>query len=149
MPLSSYAALVGIYNAIFAGALGTFVVAGKLHKRINIGDVLLLGLATHKLSRIVTKDSVTSPFRAPFTQFVESAGAGEVNEEPRGNGMQRALGELLTCPWCVSPWLAGALTAAFTASPAVGRTIAAVLSTAAISDYLNHAYELLKSASKQ
>ena len=67
----------------------------------------MLGIATHKLSRLITKDWVTSPFRAPFTKFKEADGVGEVTEEARGTGMQQAIGELVTCPWCVGPWVAG------------------------------------------
>ena len=51
----------------------------------NWSDVVLLRIATHKLSRVVAKDLVTSPFRAPFVRFETSAGAGEVEEEARGD----------------------------------------------------------------
>ncbi len=97
-PLGAYAGLAGIYNAVFAGAL----LAAKnrrrpLPERISPGDIALLGVATHKLSRLLTKDWVTSPLRAPFVEFRGASGLpGEVSEQPRGTGLQHALGELLT-----------------------------------------------------
>jgi len=38
----------------------------------------LLGIATHKLSRIVAKDRIIGILRAPFVSYIRSAGAGEV-----------------------------------------------------------------------
>lgn len=97
LPLGSYATLLGIYSAIFMAALQA--VASRdcsPLEQITAKDFLLLSLATHKLSRLVTKDWVTTPVRAPFARYQESTGAGEVSEKPRGTGMQKALGELFT-----------------------------------------------------
>ena len=48
--------------------------------------MLLFGIATHKIGRIITKDWVTSPIRAPFTRYEESVGGGEVKEQSRAKG---------------------------------------------------------------
>lgn len=61
-------------------------------------DLLLYGLATEHLSRLVTKDLVTSVLRSPFTGFEGTAGEGEVNKAAKGHGTRHAVGELLTCP---------------------------------------------------
>jgi len=87
--------------------------------------------------------------RAPFTRYKESAGAGEVNEEARGKGMQRALGDLLTCPWCIGPWVAALLALGLVTAPRPTRIVATVSSAVALSDFLHHAYELLKRGSEQ
>ena len=73
----------------------------RLPERIGASDLLLLGVATYKLSRLISKDSVTSVIRASFAEFQGPAGLNEVNEQPRGSGVQHALGELLTCPFCL------------------------------------------------
>lgn len=65
-------------------------------------DVVLSGLACERLSRVMTKDSITSVIRAPFTKFEGLAGEGEVNEKVVGHGTQHAAGELLTCPFCAA-----------------------------------------------
>lgn len=58
----------------------------RLPARVGFGDVALLGVATHKASRLLTKDAVTSPLRVPFARFEEETGMGEVNESIRGHG---------------------------------------------------------------
>ena len=104
MPLAGYATLLGIYNATFAAMLLAAQKSGRdLPERIGYGDLLLMGVATHKLSRLITKDFVTGPLRAPFTEYKESAGTGEVNEKSRGEGMQRAVGDLLDVPVVYGP----------------------------------------------
>ncbi len=97
-PLKSYAALTGIYNTAFAAFLLRSKQADRpLPERVSPGDILLLGVATHKLSRLLTKDWVTSFYRAPFTEYQGAATApGEVSEQPRGEGLRRSLGELFT-----------------------------------------------------
>ena len=97
MPLGSFAALVGVYGAAFGGFLLALNRSGrKLPEQVSARDLLLLGVATHKVSRLITRDWVTAPLRAPFTTYEGTAGAGEVREKPRGHGMQRALGALFT-----------------------------------------------------
>jgi Protein of unknown function (DUF1360) len=81
IPLAGYATLVGVYNGALAAALLAAKQSGReLPDRASFSDVLLLGIATHKLGRIITKDWVTSPLRAPFTEYKESVGGGEVSE---------------------------------------------------------------------
>ncbi|MCA1613452.1 MAG: DUF1360 domain-containing protein [Acidobacteria bacterium] len=118
MPLAGYAALLGVYNAAFAGLLLAAKQSGRgLPERAGYADLLLMGVATHKLSRIIAKDFVTSPLRAPFTEYKGSAGAGEVNEKSRGEGLRRAVGDLVSCPWCMAPWVAAGLAFGFVFRP--------------------------------
>jgi hypothetical protein len=145
MPLAGYATLVVVYNAAFAAALLAAKQSDReLPDRASLSDVLLLGIATHKLGRIITKDWVTSPLRAPFTEYKESAGGGEVNEKSRGEGLQRAVGDLLTCPWCIAPWVASALAFGFVFKPRTTRFICGVFTAVTISDFLQHAYNGVK-----
>src|SRR5262249_30882742 len=62
---------------------GIGVQQDRLPRRFSLLDLALLGIATHKLSRIVAKDRITGILRAPFVSYVRSSGAGEVEEEPR------------------------------------------------------------------
>src|SRR4051812_32799461 len=110
-PLGSYAVLIALYSSI-AGGLALVVRRRKRRGTVTLPegvpwqDLALVAVATHRLSRLVTKDSVTAVARAPFTQFKEPAGDGEVNEEVRGKGLRHAVGELLTCPFCIAQWIA-------------------------------------------
>jgi hypothetical protein len=149
MPLGGYAALVGLYHL---GLAGFFSVARwrrwELPSRIGFGDLLLLGVATHKLTRIVTKDWVTAPLRAPFTEYQGPSIHGEVNERSRGTGMRRATGDLLTCQYCTGPWIAGALSCALAVQPRATRLLAGIFAATAISDFLHRAYEAASSKSE-
>ena len=107
-------------------------------------DLALLAVATHRLSRLITKDSVTAVVRAPFTQFNEPAGDGEVNEEVRGTGLRHAVGELLTCPFCIAEWIATAFAFGLVLAPRATRFVAATLTAATASDWLQYAHSALR-----
>lgn len=145
---------LGAYAVMMLGFVGTFgsllVRAGrrrKLPERIGASDIALLGVATHRLTRIVTRDRVTAAVRFPFTRYEGAAGAGEVREQPRGHGLQRAIGGLLTCQFCAAPWTAAALTAALLARPRETRVVASVLAVVTLSDFLHQGYARARRAS--
>ncbi|MDQ3627063.1 MAG: DUF1360 domain-containing protein [Verrucomicrobiota bacterium] len=140
-PLGGYAVLVGVFTVALSGILASTVTKSEDEApELNWSDLLLLGIATHKLSRVVTKDLVTSPFRAPFVKFKKSAGAGEVEEEARGEGIQEAVGDLITCPYCMAPWLASALVFGFQRAPRTTRVLSGIFCITAASDFLNQLY---------
>lgn len=149
-PLAAYAGLVGIFNAAFAAFL---VVAKKANRpipeRVGLGDIVLFGVATHKLSRLLTKDVVTSSLRAPFTEFEGQAGLNEVNEKPRGTGMQRALGELLSCPFCTGQWIAAFFAYGLVLSPRITRLVGSIFAMLTLSDFLHLAYEATRKRAEQ
>ena len=107
-------------------------------------DVALLAVATHRLSRLITKDSVTAVVPAPFTRFNEPAGDGEVNEEVRGTGLRHAVGELLTCPFCIAQWIATAFAFGLVLAPRATRFVAATLTAVTASDWLQFAHSALQ-----
>jgi hypothetical protein len=140
-PLVAYALLIALFNAGFAGAIGAARASGrKVPERIGLADLLLLGTATQKLSRLLAKDIVTSALRAPFTEFGDYSGQGEVNESARGHGLQKAIGELATCPFCVGQWVSAGFVSGFVASPRLTRLVASVFATLSIADFLQLAY---------
>jgi len=148
-PLRSYAAFIATY----AGAIATGTALAhrrgvKLPARIGVGDLALLAIATHKLSRLVTKDSITAVVRAPFTEFVEPIGAGEVNEKPRGTGIRHALGELFGCPFCIGQWIGTAFVGGFVVAPRPTRAVASVFTVVAVSDWLQYGHAALQQAQK-
>lgn len=145
VPLGSYAGFMAAFGAGFLGFLAASRWRGRpLPERLSTRDLLLVGVATHKLTRIVTRDWVTSPLRAPFTSYEGSTGGGEVTERPRGQGLRRAAGELLTCPWCFAPWTAASLGYGLVLAPRGTRFVASLFAAVAISDYLQHGYNRVK-----
>jgi hypothetical protein len=141
-PLASYAALVGIFATM--SSLAVLLVKRSepgLPPRTGAADLVLVGVATHKLARLITKDKVTSFLRAPFTRYQGPGAPGEVEEEARGHGLQLALGELLTCPYCVGPWVSTGLMLGLVQRPRVTRLAASALVVLTIADFLQLAYK--------
>ncbi len=145
-PLGGYAVLMSIYAAVWAVLAGLVRRRGGLPERLPAGDLVLLGVATHKLSRLISKDSVTAVVRAPFTTFAEPSGEGEVHEEVRGQGMRHAAGELLTCPFCTAVWVATVLAFGLVLAPRATRLVASILSAVTGSDFLQLAYAIAQRA---
>lgn len=136
-PLGGYAALAATFNlAVLAGLVLVRRSRGRLPERVETRDVLLLGAATYKLSRLLTKARVTSFLRAPFTRRTGKGAPGEVEEEPRGEGLQRAVGKLLVCPYCIGTWIASALAFCFAFAPRLARFVAAIAAATAVADLL-------------
>lgn len=143
--LASYAALVAAYVATVAGVSAAVARTGRRLPKVGLADVALLGMATHKLSRRIAKASVTSPLRAPFTRLEGPAGAGELNEQARGRGLRKAVGELLTCPFCLSQWVATGFVFGLAVAPRATRLAAAGLAALTVSDFLQLAYSRAQS----
>ena len=137
---------MGVYVGLVSAAAAAVRVSGReLPERIPFGDAALLTVATFRLARRIAKDPVTSPLRAPFTQFEEAAGSGEHVEKPRdGHGLRHTVGELLTCPFCLGVWVGTAYVAGMALAPRPTRAAAAVLTVVGASDALQHAYSRLR-----
>jgi hypothetical protein len=141
-PLVAYAGLTAAFGAAFGGSLVALWATGReLPERLSAGDLALLGVATHKVSRLLARDKVTSFLRAPFTQFQESAGHGELEEAPRGTGLRYAAGELLVCPYCLAQWVAAGFAVGLVAAPRSTRLVAGVYAAETLSDFLQLAYK--------
>jgi hypothetical protein len=134
-PLPEYAAL----TAAFGGALGGFLLLARrrLPERIALGDMARIGLASYKIGRLVAKDDVTAWVRAPVTRDAET-------NEPKPRGVERALGELVTCPYCVGVWAASGLSYALVLYPRQTRLVTTVFGAQAVADFLNAAFVRLK-----
>ncbi|HEV7192496.1 MAG TPA: DUF1360 domain-containing protein [Jatrophihabitantaceae bacterium] len=144
-PLGGYAALLGIYGSVVAGT----AVVGRLARRripdrFSAGDIVLLTVATHRLSRTIAKDPVTSPLRAPFTRFKGPGAGEEIEETVRGHGVQHSVGELLGCPMCLAQWCATAIAAGLVIAPRPTRLAMVTLSAVAGADFLQYGYALLQ-----
>jgi Protein of unknown function (DUF1360) len=141
-PHGSYTAFVAAYNLAFAGALLGARLAGRKLPKPGLEEIALYGVATHKLSRLLAKERVTAPLRAPFAEHQKTGGPAEVEERPRGNGPRRAIGELVTCPYCLDQWVASGFAVASIFAPRATRLTAGVFATVAIADFLQIGYKL-------
>lgn len=144
-PLGGYAMLMATFVSVVA-AFSTWIRRSgrELPERVAPGDIVLLTVATHKASRLIAKDRVTSAVRAPFTEYQEDGGPAEVEERPRGHGFRRALGELLVCPYCLGMWIATFLAAGLVLAPRPTRWAASVLSVHFGADMMQLGYKKLE-----
>lgn len=147
-PLGAYSAIMGAYGL----AVGTGVVIAQLTGRRppdpNLWDVALMTMTTHKLAKTLAKDPVTSPIRAPFTRYEGVSGPSELAEEARGTGARHALGELLSCPFCLAQWIASGYAAGMTFAPRATRLAGATITAVAGADWLQLAYARLQQAAE-
>lgn len=140
-PLGSYGILITLYALTFATPLAVAARRGALPQRPSFRDLVLLGVGTFKLSRLLTSDAVTGVIRAPFVHYEGMEGVTTPKESPRGTGLRRAVGQLLLCPACTGVWVASLMTAGLVASPRATRVAAGALTVAALSDFLQSAHK--------
>lgn len=115
--------------ALFTGWMLFFGPGLDLFK-LSAFDLVLLGFSTYRLGRLIAYDRVMEPFRQFYTNTVpDSTGAGE-SVDPKGEGFQQAMGQLICCPICAGTWVAALLTYALYLFP--GPTHVFLMMTAAI-----------------
>jgi hypothetical protein len=146
-PLRGYLLTMVTYAGL-AGALGgaAKVTGREIPDGFTGTDVVLCAAATYKLSRLLAKDPVTSPLRAPFTSYRGTTGPAELDEEVRGQGVQKTVGELVTCPFCTGVWVATGLTAGLVFLPRTTRTVMSAFAALAGADLLQFVHAWLDQA---
>jgi hypothetical protein len=143
-PLGAYAGLAAGYVGLFGGGVVAAVRRGhELPDSVGVGDLALYGVATHRLSRLLSREKVARFVRAPFTEVAEGAPAppAELEEHPRdGNGMYRAVAELLSCTMCLDQWIAGGFVVGHVWAPRATRLAASALAIKSVADALHLTY---------
>lgn len=145
-PRGGYAMIMAIFFTVFAA------VASTLRRNPSVlsttppaRDIALLGIATFRLSRLLTADRVTSILRRPVVE--EGVGEEQIEgvvQKPREEGgIVQAVGELVTCPWCISVWAAAFNVYLLTLFPRLGRLFLLIMSSSGISQLLDPVFPLL------
>jgi hypothetical protein len=145
-PLAGDLGAMGIYLGLVSAAAAAVRASGRdLPERIPVGDGLLLTVATFRLARRLAKDPVTAPIRAPFTQFQGPSGHAEISEEVREHGgVKHAVGELLTCPFCLAQWVGTGFVFGYVTAPKATRLAALTMTMVAGSDVLQFVYDAIQ-----
>jgi hypothetical protein len=135
-PYEAYATIVGGFLAALAAA----AVAARRSPPGTPLDLIALSAATFKASRTLSRERVGSFVRQPFVE-----GEAELGEEerPAGEGLQRAIGELVTCPRCIGTWSAAGLAATQMLTPRFGRLLVWSLGASAANDFLQAGFTAL------
>ena len=144
-PLAGDLGAMGVYLGLVSAAAAAVRASGReLPERIPVGDALLLTVATFRLARRLAKDPVTAPIRAPFTRFEGASGHAEVAEEVREHGgAKHAVGELLTCPFCLAQWVGTGFVFGYVSAPRATRLAALTMTMVAGSDVLQFVYDAI------
>ena len=145
-PLAGDLGAMGVYVGLVSAAAAAVRASGReLPERIPVGDALLLTVATFRLARRIAKDPVTAPIRAPFVRFEGASGHAEVAEEVREHGgAKHAVGELLTCPFCLAQWVGTGFVFGYVTAPKATRLAALTMTMIAGSDVLQFAYDAIQ-----
>lgn len=144
-----YAAYAGIMSAFVGGLAAAGGIAKLLDRDAreqSTLDLAVLGLATFKAARTVSRDEVTSFLREPFVEGDARAG----DEQPVKTGdVRQAIGELVTCSRCIGTWIAGGLAATQIIAPRFGRLLSWTLATAGANDVLQAGFSALTSKANE
>jgi hypothetical protein len=143
----------GAYAGIAGTFLGGLAVAGALAHLLDHDprdnstlDFVVLGAATFKAARTITRDDVGSFIREPFVEG--EAGEGEEHAVETGD-LRQALGELVTCSRCIGTWVAAGLGTTQILAPRFGRVLTWTLAAAALNDWLQAGFAALTKKANQ
>lgn len=137
-PLGAYSILLASYLLVVV--VLSFSGRKRLPGTLAPSDLALGAIATFIGTRTVTKHPIASPLRMPFTKFAGVTGPSELHEDVRAEGWRHAVGELLTCPFCLSQWTATTLVTGVVVAPKLTRTVMSVLTIVGTADFLQVAY---------
>jgi hypothetical protein len=139
-PYGAYAGIMGAFVVGLAAAGGLARALGRDPREHSLLDLFVLGAATFKASRTISRDEVTSFMRQPFVAGTAKEGA----EDPVETGdLRQAIGELVTCSRCAGTWVAAGLASTQIVSPQFGRLLTWSLATAGVNDWLQAGFAAL------
>lgn len=139
-PYEAYAAIFGTFAALLGGAGVLSRALGRNPQCQTALDLVVLSAAVFKASRTLARDRVTSFVREPFVEGQAYDGEGE---RPSGQGLQRAIGELVTCTRCIGTWTAAGLAVTQVLAPRFGRLLTWSLAASAANDFLQAGFVAL------
>ena len=140
-PYESYAAIMGAFAALLAGAGLIGRLRGRDPQCQTALDLVVLSAATFKAARTLARSEVASFVRDPFVEG--RAYSGEDEEPVPTGGVEQAIGELVTCSRCVGTWAAAALASTQILAPRFGRLLTWSLGAAGINDVLQAGFTAL------
>jgi hypothetical protein len=145
-PHTAYATIMGAFVSGLAGAGVLARALGRDPEEHRPIDLAMLGLATFKAARTISRDEVTSFIREPFVE----GEAHEGGEDPIETGdMRQAIGELVTCTRCIGTWVAAGLTTTQVIAPRFGRLLTWTLAAAGANDFFQASFAALTHKSNE
>jgi hypothetical protein len=139
---SDYLAVNAVYGALVATVLFS---TRKQYARDPISgrELVPISVATFALSKVIAREKIGSWMREPFVEMDH----GE--RKPRGRGLRRVVGELVTCTRCVGAWSALGIVGLRLAAPDSGRIVTNVLAASAGNDWLQAGFKVLTASANR
>jgi Protein of unknown function (DUF1360) len=126
-------------NAVWASLAAALVATTRkraANDPITNKELIPLAAATFAVSKAVARERIGTWVREPFVDQTEG-------QQPKGNRIRRAVGELVTCTRCVGTWSALGVVGLRVLHPEAGRTVNAILASSAANDWLQAGFKLL------
>jgi len=139
---ATYLALSGAFLALF-GLFSSRRRRKRDLERLSSRDLVMLGFAVYRLGHLISFDKVTEPLRQPFTETKMDDFGAAMTVEPRGEGVRRALGELISCPICSGTWVAAVLVYALNLFPGPARVFTTIQGAIGFGEVLHSMTEAL------
>jgi hypothetical protein len=141
-PYVGYAAILAAFGGTLAATAGLERVLGRRVRPASTLDLVVLCAGSFKAARALSRERVGSVLRQPFVE--ESGAAPNARQErPTGEGLQRALGELVTCTRCAGTWTAAGLLTCQAIAPRFGHLLTWSLAAGAGNDFLQAGFAAL------
>ena len=142
-PYAGYAAILAAFGGALIASAGVERALGRQIRPASHLDFLVLCAGTFKGARALSRERIGSVLRQPFVESETREGAGVTHEDPAGEGLQRALGELVTCTRCAGTWTAAGLLTCQAVAPRFGQLLTWSLAAGAGNDFLQAAFAAL------
>jgi hypothetical protein len=107
--------------------------------KITFLNVLILSLASFRLTRLLVFDKIFEFFRSPFFDEVSETnedGDMEIYYLPKKTGVKKFIGELLSCYWCAGIWAAALIVGLSYLYPAISTPLILILAIAGLSSFI-------------
>lgn len=132
------AILDGLFILLYMGIMLLLRDMGRLPDTISVLDLVLIGLATARLTDIISTDEAMKWLREPFVRMERTEIADREVEVRvgRGDGWRRVIGEMLSCPWCVCVWVAAGLSYVYFLFPSMTWLFILVMAVAQVGSLL-------------
>jgi hypothetical protein len=138
-----YTIITLVYATLFMLLANLVRRSTKTMEKPTGAEIFLIGVATYRLSRVISHDRVTQYLRMPFIETGKGTEQVEgTQEEPKGEGLRRAIGELVTCTYCSSVWAATFNSAIYYLLPRTGRLFLFSMAGSGLAELLDPLFPL-------
>jgi hypothetical protein len=143
-PYAGYGTILAAFGGVLAATAGLERALGRGAPQRSTLDYVLLCAGSFKAARALSRERVGSVLRQPFVES-DARGVPDARSElPAGDGVRRAVGELVTCTRCAGTWAAAGLLASQSIAPRFGRLLTWSLAAGAANDFLQAGFAAMR-----